>query len=151
MYDVDKFEHTVGKEIVNELTFSECKNRLKEYLWDKYDKREIFENPSIIVESMDEKNVRKSLIYFIDEEESIKNENTTKSNDNDDLNDLSDRLSSKFSSKRLHDKEIYDIAKKIYINLLSNDINKMYSTEFNPVKYSIQAAQRFVKFYNKNL
>jgi hypothetical protein len=150
MYDVDKFEHTVGKEIVNELTFSECKNRLKEYLWEKYDKREIFENPSIIVESMDEKNVRKSLIYFIDEEESIKNENTTKSND-DDLNDLSDRLSSKFSSKRLHDKEIYDIAKKIYINLLSNDINKMYSTEFNPVKYSIQAAQRFVKFYNKNL
>jgi len=150
MYDVDKFEHTVGKEIVNELTFSECKNRLKEYLWEKYDKREIFENPSIIVESMDEKNVRKSLIYFIDEEESIKNENTTKSND-DDLNDLSDRLSSKFSSKRLHDKEIYDIAKKIYINLLSNDINKMYSTEFNPVKYSIQAAQRFVKFYKKNL
>ena len=151
MYDVDKFEHTVGKEIVNELTFSECKNRLKEYLWEKYDKREIFENPSIIVESMDEKSVRKSLIYFIDEEESIKNENTTKSNDGDDLNDLSDRLSSKFSSKRLHDKEIYDIAKKIYINLLSNDINKMYSTEFNPVKYSIQAAQRFVKFYNKNL
>lgn len=151
MYDVEKFEHTVGKEIVNELTFSECKNRLKEYLWDKYDKREIFENPSIIVENMDEKNVRKSLIYFIDEEESIKNENTTKSNDSDDLNDLSDRLSSKFSSKRLHDKEIYDIAKKIYINLLSNDINKMYSTEFNPVKYSIQAAQRFVKFYNKNL
>lgn len=150
MYDVDKFEHTVGKEIVNELTFSECKNRLKEYLWEKYDKREIFENPGIIVESMDEKNIRKSLIYFIDEEESIKNENTTKSND-DDLNDLSDRLSSKFSSKRLHDKEIYDIAKKIYINLLSNDINKMYSTEFNPVKYSIQAAQRFVKFYNKNL
>jgi hypothetical protein len=150
MYDVDKFEHTVGKEIVNELTFSECKDRLKEYLWDKYDKREIFENPSIIVESMEEKSVRKSLIYFIDEEESIKNENTTKSND-DDLNDLSDRLSSKFSSKRLHDKEIYDIAKKIYINLLSNDINKMYSTEFNPVKYSIQAAQRFVKFYNKNL
>ena len=150
MYDIDKFEHTVGKEIVNELTFSECKNRLKEYLWEKYDKREIFENPSIIVESMDEKNVRKSLIYFIDEEESIKNENTTKSN-NDDLNDLYDKLSSKFSSKRLHDKEIYDIAKKIYINLLSNDINKMYSTEFNPVKYSIQAAQRFVKFYNKNL
>lgn len=149
MYDVDKFEHTVGKEIVNELTFSECKDRLKEYLWDKYDKREIFENPSIIVESMEEKSVRKSLIYFIDEEESIKNENTTKSND--DLNDLSDRLSSKFSSKRLHDKEIYDIAKKIYINLVSNDINKMYSTEFNPVKYSIQAAQRFVKFYNKNL
>ncbi len=150
MYDVDKFEHTVGKEIVNELTFSECKNRLKEYLWDKYDKREIFENPSIIVENMDEKSVRKSLIYFIDEEESVKNENTTKSND-DDLNDLSDKLSSKFSSKRLHDKEIYDIAKKIYINLLSNDINKMYSTDFNPVKYSIQAAQRFVKFYNKNL
>lgn len=150
MYDVDKFEHTVGKEIVNELTFSECKNRLKEYLWDKYDKREIFENPSIIVESMDENSVRKSLIYFIDEEESIKNENTTKSDD-DDLNDLSDRLSSKFSSKRLHDKEIYDIAKKIYINLVSNDINKMYSTDFNPVKYSIQAAQRFVKFYNKNL
>lgn len=150
MYDANKFEHTVGKEIVNELTFSECKNRLKEYLWDKYDKREIFENPSIIVESMNENSVRKSLIYFIDEEESIKNENTTKSDD-DDLNDLSDRLSSKFSSKRLHDKEIYDIAKKIYINLLSNDINKMYSTEFNPVKYSIQAAQRFVKFYNKNL
>lgn len=150
MYDVKKFEHTVGKEIVNELTFSECKNRLREYLWDKYNKREIFENPSIIVESMDEKSVRKSLIYFIDEEESIKNENTTKSNDND-LNDLSDKLSSKFSSKRLHDKEIYDIAKKIYINLLSNDINKMYSTDFNPVKYSIQAAQRFVKFYNKNL
>lgn len=150
MYDANKFEHTVGKEIVNELTFSECKNRLKEYLWDKYDKREIFENPSIIVESMEEKSVRKSLIYFIDEEESIKNENTTKSND-DDLNDLSDKLSSKFSSKRLHDKEIYDIAKKIYINLLSNDINKMYSTDFNPVKYSIQAAQRFVKFYNKNL
>jgi hypothetical protein len=150
MYDANKFEHTVGKEIVNELTFSECKDRLKEYLWDKYDKREIFENPSIIVESMEEKSVRKSLIYFIDEEESIKNENTTKSND-DDLNDLSDRLSSKFSSKRLHDKEIYDIAKKIYINLVSNDINKMYSTEFNPVKYSIQAAQRFVKFYNKNL
>lgn len=150
MYDVDKFEHTVGKEIVNELTFSECKNRLREYLWDKYDKREIFENPSIIVENMDEQSVRKSLIYFIDEEESIKNENTTKSND-DDLNDLSDKLSSKFSSKRLHDKEIYDIAKKIYINLLSNDINKMYSTDFNPVKYSIQAAQRFVKFYNKNL
>lgn len=149
MYDANKFEHTVGKEIVNELTFSECKDRLKEYLWDKYDKREIFENPSIIVESMEEKSVRKSLIYFIDEEESIKNENTTKSND--DLNDLSDRLSSKFSSKRLHDKEIYDIAKKIYINLVSNDINKMYSTEFNPVKYSIQAAQRFVKFYNKNL
>lgn len=151
MYDVKKFEHTVGKEIVNELTFSECKNRLKEYLWDKYDKREIFENPSIIVENMDEKSVRASLIYFIDEEESIKTENTTKSNDDDDLNDLSDRLSSKFSSKRLHDKEIYDIAKKIYINLLSNDINKMYSTDFNPVKYSIQAAQRFVKFYNKNL
>lgn len=151
MYDVNKFEHTVGKEIVNELTFSECKNRLKEYLWEKYDKREIFENPSIIVESMDEKNVRKSLIYFIDEEESIKNENTTKSNDDGDLNDLSDRLSSKFSSKRLHDKEIYDIAKKIYIDLLSHDINKMYSTDFNPVKYSIQAAQRFVKFYNKNL
>lgn len=150
MYDANKFEHTVGKEIVNELTFSECKNRLKEYLWDKYDKREIFENPSIIVESMNENSVRKSLIYFIDEEESIKNENTTKSDD-DDLNDLSDRLSSKFSSKRLHDKEIYDIAKKIYINLVSNDINKMYSTEFNPVKYSIQAAQRFVKFYNKNL
>lgn len=150
MYDVNKFEHTVGKEIVNELTFSECKNRLKEYLWDKYDKREIFENPSIIVENMDEKSVRASLIYFIDEEESIKTENTTKSND-DDLNDLSDRLSSKFSSKRLHDKEIYDIAKKIYINLVSNDINKMYSTDFNPVKYSIQAAQRFVKFYNKNL
>lgn len=150
MYDANKFEHNVGKEIVNELTFSECKDRLKEYLWDKYDKREIFENPSIIVESMNENSVRKSLIYFIDEEESIKNENTTKSND-DDLNDLSDRLSSKFSSKRLHDKEIYDIAKKIYINLVSNDINKMYSTEFNPVKYSIQAAQRFVKFYNKNL
>lgn len=151
MYDANKFEHTVGKEIVNELTFSECKDRLKEYLWDKYDKREIFENPSAIVESMEERSVRKSLIYFIDEEESIKNENTTKSNDDDDLNDLSDRLSSKFSSKRLHDKEIYDIAKKIYINLVSNDINKMYSTEFNPVKYSIQAAQRFVKFYNKNL
>ena len=75
MYDVDKFEHSVGKEIVNELTFSECKNRLKEYLWDKYDKREIFENPSIIVENMDEQSVRKSLIYFIDEEESIKNFN----------------------------------------------------------------------------
>ena len=49
------------------------------------------------------------------------------------------------------DKEIYDIAKNIYINLISNDINKMYSTDFNPVKYSIQAAQRFVKFYKKNL
>lgn len=151
MYDVNKFEHTVGKEIVNELTFSECKDRLKEYLWDKYDKREIFENPSIIVESMTEGNVREILINFIDEEENNKKENTTNDNNGGDLNDLSDRLSSKFSSKRLHDKEIYDIAKKVYINLVSNDINKMYSTEFNPVKYSIQAAQRFVKFYNKNL
>ena len=70
MYDIDKFEHTVGKEIVNELTFSECKDRLKEYLWKKYDKFEIFENPSVIVENMEEASVRKTLIVFIDEEES---------------------------------------------------------------------------------
>lgn len=150
MYDIDKFEHTVGKEIVNELTFSECKDRLREYLWKKYDKFEISENPNVIVENMNETSVRKTLIFFIDEEESTKNENDIK-HDDDDLDSLPDIFSSKFSSKRLHDKEIYDIAKNIYINLISNDIKKMYSTDFNPVKYSIQAAQRFVKFYKKNL
>lgn len=47
--------------------------------------------------------------------------------------------------------EVYALAKQIYIELISRDTSKMYTTEFNPVKYSVDAAKRFVKYYKKHI
>lgn len=49
------------------------------------------------------------------------------------------------------EEEVYALAKQIYIELISRDTSKMYTTEFNPVKYSVDAAKRFVKYYKKHI
>ena len=51
----------------------------------------------------------------------------------------------------LPEEEVYALAKQIYIELISRDTSKMYTTEFNPVKYSVDAAKRFVKYYKKHI